>query len=105
MTKPLKYFLYLVVAFALAGYLTCVLTISWAMRQPPEQFGQVMKHVPWPAFLVMPFETMWTRARAGMLQPGDAAPDFRLQTVDHQQQVQLSELRGKPVVLVFGSYT
>ena len=80
--------------------------IGWAMRQPPETFGRVMKHVPWPAFLVMPFETMWTHARAGTLHPGEPAPDFVLPTVDHAQQVQLSSLEGKqPVVLVFGSYT
>jgi len=36
---------------------------------------------------------------------GDAAPDFRLPTLDHKSEVELSSLRGKPVVLVFGSYT
>jgi hypothetical protein len=105
MKKPLKRFLYILIAVLAVGYLSSLLTIGWAMRQPPEEFGHVMKHVPWPAFLVMPFETMWTRARAGTLQPGDPAPDFRLQTIDHEQEVQLSSLRGKPVVLVFGSYT
>jgi hypothetical protein len=34
-----------------------------------------------------------------------AAPDFTLKTEDGQKQVALSELRGKPVVLVFGSFT
>jgi hypothetical protein len=34
-----------------------------------------------------------------------AAPDFTLKTEDGQKQVTLSELRGKPVVLVFGSFT
>jgi hypothetical protein len=33
------------------------------------------------------------------------APDFTLKTEDGQKQVTLSELRGKPVVLVFGSFT
>jgi peroxiredoxin len=46
------------------------------------------------------------RARAGTLQAGDAAPDFRLPTLDHKEFVQLSSFRGsRPVVLVFGSYT
>ncbi len=36
---------------------------------------------------------------------GDPAPDFTLATPDGTSQVTLSELRGKPVVLVFGSYT
>jgi hypothetical protein len=79
--------------------------IGWAMRQPPEKFGRVMMHMPMPAFFVFPFETMWSRARAGTVQPGDMAPDFRLPTQDHQSEVELSSLRGKPVVLVFGSYT
>lgn len=105
MKKPSTRSLSIVFLVLLVGYATSLLTIGWAMRQPPEKFGQVMKHVPWPAFLIMPFETMWTRARAGGLQPGEMAPDFQLQTVDHQQEVQLSALRGKPVVLVFGSYT
>lgn len=105
MSKPLKRSLYILIVVIVVVYLGGLITIGWAMRQPPEKFGQVMKHVPWPAFVVMPFETMWSRARAGVLHPGETAPDFRLPTVDHTQQVQLSELRGKPVVLVFGSYT
>jgi len=105
MKRPSKRFLSLLLLILLIGYATALLGIGWAMRQPPEKFGRVMKHVPWPAFLVMPFETMWTNARAGILHPGDPAPDFQLPTVDHKQQVQLSTLRGKPVVLVFGSYT
>jgi len=77
------------------------------MKQPPERFGAVMKHMPVPAvFLMAPFETMWLRARAGTLQPGDAAPQFDLQTLDKTSRVALSSLLAKgPVVLVFGSYT
>jgi hypothetical protein len=82
-----------------------LLTIGWAMRQPPEKFGRVMSHVPGPAFMLFPFETMWNRARAGTVQVGEVAPDFRLPTLDHKAEVQLAALRGKPVVLVFGSYT
>ena len=36
------------------------LAIFWAMHQPPETFGRVMKHMPDAVFLVAPFETMWT---------------------------------------------
>ena len=77
------------------------------MRQPPEKFGAVMMHMPIPAvFLAAPFETMWLRARAGDLRPGDAAPDFNLQTLDKTSRVALSSLNAHgPVVLVFGSYT
>jgi hypothetical protein len=78
------------------------------MRQPPETFGRVMARVPGPvAFLVLPFETLWIRARAGSLQVGDAAPDFSLTKLDKSAQVRLSEFSAhrQPVVLVFGSYT
>ncbi len=91
----------LVVYFALGVY------VWWAMHQPPEAFGRVMTRIPGPvAFLVFPFETLWTRARAGSLHVGDAAPDFALLKIDKSQRVQLSTLNHQgPVVLVFGSYT
>ena len=79
--------------------------ISWAMRQPPEMFGRVMARMPVAAYFVLPFETLWTQARAGSLHPGQEAPDFSLDMLDKSETVQLSSFRGKPVVLVFGSYT
>ncbi len=50
----------------------------------------------------------WADARrtwneVGLL-PSQVAPDFELQSTDGQS-VRLSSLRGKPVVLHFGSYT
>ena len=36
---------------------------------------------------------------------GDAAPDFCLPLLDGSGEVRLSELLGRPAVLVFGSYT
>jgi len=78
------------------------------MRQSPDTFAQVMARVPGPvAFVMFPFETLWTRARAGRLQVGDPAPDFSLMKLDKSAQVQLSTLTAQrqPVVLVFGSYT
>jgi Ca2+-binding EF-hand superfamily protein len=36
---------------------------------------------------------------------GQRAPDFRLPTYDGKKEIALSDLRGKPVVLVFGSFT
>ncbi|HUO14390.1 MAG TPA: hypothetical protein VMX38_05335 [Verrucomicrobiae bacterium] len=95
----------------------CVLVVLWvlgcvaiyhAMRQPPEAFGHVMARIPGPvAFLVFPFETMWMRARRGTLQIGDSAPDFKLTKLDHSGDVQLSSFaaQGRPLVLIFGSYT
>jgi hypothetical protein len=45
------------------------------------------------------------RPRQGSLKVGDAAPDFTVQDVDAKQTVKLSALKGKPVVLIFGSCT
>lgn len=41
----------------------------------------------------------------GTLKDGDVAPDFTLQDIEGKKTVKLSELRGKPVVLIFGSCT
>ncbi len=77
-----------------------------AMTRPPEQFGQIMRHVPMPLMRALPFPPMWLWARRGTLAQGDAAPDFALSTLDHTGTVTLSSHRGiRPVVLVFGSYT
>jgi hypothetical protein len=77
-----------------------------AMSQPPESFARVMAKVPWPAFVVLPFKPLWYVARVGQLRIGDPAPDFLLDSADHQDRFQLSSLKGeRPVVLVFGSYT
>jgi hypothetical protein len=79
-----------------------------AMRRPPEQFGRVMAKIAGPIpFMIFPFETMWLQARAGTLKIGDSAPDFTLTRLDKSDHVQLSSLtaQGRPVVLIFGSYT
>ncbi|MFZ0803816.1 MAG: hypothetical protein WBQ09_02405 [Terriglobales bacterium] len=91
----------------LVAYIGFIGLIWWAMHQPPETFGRVMSRMPTPAaFVLAPFETMWTQARAGDLHPGDSAPDFALMKLDKSERVQLSTLTAKqPVVLVFGSYT
>jgi hypothetical protein len=95
----------------------CVIAVLWAvscaalyrvMQQPPESFARVMAKIPGPVpFLLLPFETLWMRARAGALQVGSPAPDFSLTKLDKTAQVQLSSLtaQNRPVVLVFGSYT
>ena len=95
----------------------CVIVPLWllacaglygTMRQSPDRFARVMAKIPGPIpFLVLPFETLWMRARAGTLQVGSPAPDFSLTKLDKSAQVQLSSLRAqnRPVVLVFGSYT
>jgi len=45
------------------------------------------------------------RPRAGAVMPGDTAPDFTVQDLEGKATVRLSDLKGKPVVLVFGSCT
>jgi hypothetical protein len=91
-----------------AAWLGGCAAIYAAMRQPPESFGRVMAHIPGPvAFLAFPFESLWMRARAGELKPGDQAPDFSLGKVDKSGPIQLSAFSAqhRPVVLIFGSYT
>ena len=98
--------LLIIAGILLAAHLALSAGLYYAMCQPPDQFGRFMTHVPMPMMLVLPFETLWMRARGGSLHVGDAAPDFRLPTLDHTATVQLSSFRGsQPVVLVFGSYT
>lgn len=92
---------------ALLWMLACA-SLFAVMRQSPDTFARVMAKVPGPvAFLILPFETLWTHARAGSLQVGDAAPDFSLMKLDKSSPIKLSALtaQGQPVVLVFGSYT
>ncbi len=92
---------------ALLWLLGCA-TLFHIMRRPPETFARFMAKLPGPVpFLLFPFETLWTHARAGDLQVGDPAPDFSLMRLDKSASVQLSSLtaQGRPVALIFGSYT
>jgi hypothetical protein len=92
---------------ALVWVLGCA-ALYHIMRQPPETFARFMAKLPGPVpFLLFPCETLWTHARAGTLQVGDPAPDFSLVKLDKSASVQLSSLtaQGRPVALIFGSYT
>jgi hypothetical protein len=95
------------VALAFAGLYAVLTTVLFGvMLQSPDRFAATMKHVPWPAFVALPFKPLWQVARAGNVNIGDMAPDFSLESPDHKASFRLSSLRGeKPVVLVFGSYT
>jgi len=98
------------IAAAIAGtlgfvYFAFLAAVFAVMRQPPARFGQIMRHFPMPALAIVPFEPMWNSARGGAVHVGDQAPDFTLPRSDKSGDVRLSSLRGKPVVLVFGSYT
>lgn len=82
-------------------------TVTAAMLQPPERFGQVMRRLPAPlVWGALPARHMWLWARNGSLAEGDLAPDFTLARHDAIGRITLSSHRGqRPVVLVFGSYT
>ena len=89
-----------------AGWACFLVYINWAMHQSPEVFGHVMARLPMPAYFVIPFETLWSRARKGRVEPGDTAPTFTVKKLDDKSPVELGSLwTEKPVVLVFGSYT
>ena len=103
--KPLKLFGWIAAVVALV-YAVSAAGLYAAMWQTPERFGAIMSRVPDVAMLVLPFETLWMRARGGDLRVGDRAPDFSLPRLNGGGGVSLSgELREHPVVLVFGSYT
>ena len=47
---------------------------------------------------------LWRTARGEGVQPGASAPDFELKSTEGER-VRLSALRGRPVILHFGSAT
>src|ERR1700740_339446 len=100
LSSPTKKLLLGLGAVLLVSYFAFGACIWHAMHQPPEAFGRVMSKMPGPVvFLLFPFETLWTHARAGTLNIGDSAPDFLLAKLDKTGWVQLSVLnRQQPVV-------
>jgi cytochrome oxidase Cu insertion factor (SCO1/SenC/PrrC family) len=55
--------------------------------------------------MILGAEAQSPRPRQGDLKVGDAAPHFTLKDVQGKRDVTLSDLKGKPVVLIFGSCT
>jgi cytochrome oxidase Cu insertion factor (SCO1/SenC/PrrC family) len=47
---------------------------------------------------------LWWTLRSRGIQPGQVAPDFELPSTDGER-IRLRTLRGRPVVLRFGSFT
>lgn len=87
-------------------YAVLICGLMLAMRQPPETFGAIVAKLPPAVFMLVPFQSLWMRARTGTLRVGEMAPNFTLKTSDLASSVQLSKFREqRPVVLVFGSYT
>ena len=106
LTKTVKRRIAIACVALLCLWIGFVVYIGWAMRQPPEVFGHIMAKMPTPAYFLLPFETMWSRARKGSLNVGEKAPDVMVKTLDVKEPMQLASLwADKPVVLVFGSYT
>jgi hypothetical protein len=106
MTRRSKSTLKIVVVCLAVAWVGFLFVVNRAMHQSPEEFGHFMSKLPMPAYFVIPFETLWSRARRGNVNLGDNAPDFNLESQDKSGYVRLSSFRGqKPVVLVFGSYT
>ena len=96
------------VGLALATlYVILCAALAIVMKQPPERFGRLIRHVPMPlAWGLLPGPAIWKWARNGTLAVGDTAPDFELPLHDGTGKVNLSSHRGqRPVVLIFGSYT
>ena len=62
------------VAFVVV-YLALAAALLVIMRRPI-LFGEVMRHVPDPMMMVVPFKQLWFVARAGRLKLGDPAPGF-----------------------------
>ena len=102
-TWPRRVAIFMAAAVILYAVLSAALYA--VMRQRPDVIGSVFKRTPWPFFAALPMERLWLRARAGVLHVGDTAPGFDLAAFDKKSRVRLESLRGKPTVLVFGSYT
>ena len=95
----------LMIGCAVLAYALACAVLGLSMRHPAA-FSAIARWLPGPAFMLLPMQPLWDRARAGGLAPGDLAPDFDLPRADEGGRVQLAPFRGKrPVLLVFGSYT
>ena len=65
-----------VIAIVAIVWIAYVAVVYSRMNAAPGDFNQFMAGVPMPAMMLVPFETLWFRARAGVLEPGD--PDHLL---------------------------
>jgi hypothetical protein len=63
-SRRIARWLLLSVVFLLLAHLSLCAGLYWVMRQTPDFFGRVMMRIPSPIMMVLPFETLWMRARA-----------------------------------------
>ena len=66
--------------------------------------------ISWAAFTIGPRNIIgmlrYDQRREGRLKPGDPAPDVVLKSLDGLTDVRLLDaMQGKPLILIFGSYT
>ncbi len=64
-----------------------------------------MKPMPLALALVVIFQAKDRPQQDAGPEVGSAAPALKLKSQDGKTEVELAKLKGKPVVLVFGSYT
>jgi len=96
----------LTLAIGAAAYGVLLVRFYGLMQEPPLEFAEAWAHTPAALKRLVPMPPLWKSARRGILNIGDTAPDFELETSDRARTVRLSDFAGKsPVVLVFGSYT
>ena len=91
------------------GLTAAALAVAWLgflgfvymkMKAPPEQFGAFMSKLPAPFHLVLPFQTLWFRARAGTRQCGQCRSRF---CAEHAGQIQCSAAVILPRIEVRGA--
>jgi hypothetical protein len=81
------------IAIGLVGLVVVVYVVLSIMAGSPKDAIQMVRYA-------LPY------MHRGTLHVGDQAPDVKLVSVDGASRFQLRErLRGKPLVLVFGSFT
>jgi len=64
-----------------------------------------MKPILFALLLAAPFQAKDRPAQGAGPEVGKPAPPLKLKTQDGKSEVDLVKLKGKPVLLVFGSYT
>ncbi len=70
-----------------------------------EQVAQAVNNAPQRGGAGAPLSEERARREARAPQPGSPAPDFELSRLEGEGRVRLSGQRGRPVGLIFGSYT
>ena len=65
-----------IILSVIALYAVMTALLFAVMLQSPDRFAATMKHVPWPAFVALPFKPLWQVARAGNVKVGRNGSGF-----------------------------